>query len=249
MSLKVCQYCGLAYESAMVHDCPRQSSRAEVLTKERRVKGMIGRLITLEGGEGCGKSTQAVRLVENLNRNGIETILTREPGGSPGAEEIRKLLVEGMPDRWNVDAEVLLFLAARADHIARTIRPAIEAGKWVVSDRFVLSSYAYQGIVRGFGHERVRDLHQIVFGGVSSMIIPDLRVILLDIDPTIGAARCAEKKKNKEDRFERFGPDFHEELRSAYLRLARDMASVITCVDASLPISEVANQVYRIATE
>tara|TARA_B100001179_G_C18563434_1_gene391663 strand:+ start:704 stop:1351 length:648 start_codon:yes stop_codon:yes gene_type:complete len=124
------------------------------------------RFIAFEGGEGVGKSTQAKRLVASLAERGVESILTREPGGTPGAEMIRKLLLDPPGSGWRVQAEALLFAAARSDHVAKTIKPALLAGKWVVCDRFVLSSRAYQGLAGGLGDEEVRQLHQIGSDGL-----------------------------------------------------------------------------------
>lgn len=206
---------------------------------------MVGRMIALEGGEGCGKSTQARLLAERLMASGREVVLTREPGGSPGAEEIRKLLVTGDPERWDADAEALLFIAARADHIARTILPALRAGKWVVSDRFVLSNYAYQGDVRGFGVDRLQALHRITFGPFRELL-GDVRHIILDIDPAVGLARSATRRTDA-TRFEQFGPTFHADLRAAYLKLG-SMFRVVHVVDAGRMAGEVADDVFRIAT-
>src|SRR3954470_24313253 len=133
-----------------------------------------GRFISFEGGEGAGKSTQARLLRTQLEARGHSVLLTREPGGSPGAEEIRKLLVEGDRDRWTPLAETLLFLAARADHVARAIEPALAAGTWVISDRFADSTFVYQGIARGLGIEMVRRLQQAAIGDFA----PDLTIIL-----------------------------------------------------------------------
>nr|MDP8994939.1 dTMP kinase [Pseudomonadota bacterium] len=120
---------------------------------------MSGRFISLEGGEGAGKSTQLKRLADALRGRRLEVVETREPGGSPGAEAIRALLLQGEEQRWTPEAEALLFAAARADHVARTIRPALAEGKWVLSDRFLDSSIAYQGGAGGLGFEAVRALH------------------------------------------------------------------------------------------
>src|SRR6185437_3168718 len=142
-----------------------------------------GKFISFEGGEGAGKSTQAKLLADSLRARGRPAILTREPGGSPGAEHIRKLLVEGEPERWTPLAETLLFLAARADHVTRIIEPALNGGAWVLCDRFADSTVVYQGAGRGLGVERVRSLQRQV-GALS----PDLTFIL-DIDPFDGLRR------------------------------------------------------------
>jgi dTMP kinase len=139
-----------------------------------------GRFITLEGGEGAGKSTQLKRLASELRERGHDVIETREPGGSPGAEAIRELLLNGPEDRWTAETEALLFAAARADHVARTIRPALERGAWVLCDRFLDSSLAYQGGAGGVGGEAVRALHAVGSAG----LLPD-RTLLLQIDPSL----------------------------------------------------------------
>ena len=139
---------------------------------------MGGHFITLEGGEGAGKSTQLRRLAEALRARGLDVVETREPGGSPGAEAIRRLLLEGDAERWTMEAEALLFAAARADHIARNIRPALERGAWVLCDRFHDSSIAYQGAAGGLGVERVRAIHAAGNRG----FLPD-RTMLLELTP------------------------------------------------------------------
>ena len=142
--------------------------------------------ITLEGGEGAGKSTQAKRLAESLERRGIECLLTREPGGSPGAEVIRRLLVQGERDKWDAKTETLLLFAARADHVSRQIRPALEAGSWVICDRFTDSTYAYQGSGRGVSREFIEKLEALVLDGFA----PDVTLVL-DVEPRIGLARTS----------------------------------------------------------
>ena len=171
----------------------------------------MGLFITLEGIDGSGKSTQARLLAESLAEEGWETVLTREPGGSPGAEEIRRLLVEGEPGRWSPETELLLFTAARRDHVERTIRPALDAGKVVICDRFVDSTRAYQGST---GLRRMVDaLHDMLIG-----LDPDLTLIF-DLDPETGAARAG-ARGDSEDRFEQKGLEFQHELRSAFQQLA-----------------------------
>ncbi|MDB5737225.1 MAG: thymidylate kinase, partial [Sphingomonas bacterium] len=154
-----------------------------------------GRFISLEGGEGVGKSTQAKALAAALRARGHDVIETREPGGSPGAEAIRKLLLEGEADRWNAGAEALLFAAARADHVARTIRPAIAVGKWVVCDRFLDSSLAYQGGAGGIAIEQLRVLHQVGSGG----LLPD-RTLLLTLPAEEAARRAEARDRGASDR-------------------------------------------------
>lgn len=188
---------------------------------------MTGRFITLEGGEGTGKSTQLRRLAAALRERGIAVHATREPGGSPGAEEIRKLLVEGEPGRWEPITEALLAYAARSDHVARVIGPALLAGTWVVSDRFSDSTYAYQGAGRGLDRETIRRIDSAVLDDFS----PDLTLIL-DLDPAIGLARAG-ARGGTENRFERFGADFHDRLRQAFLDIARRHSDRCRVIDAS----------------
>jgi dTMP kinase len=145
-----------------------------------------GRFISLEGGEGVGKSTQLRRLAAALRERGIDVVETREPGGSPGAEAIRSLLLQGDEDRWTAGSEALLFAAARADHVAKLIEPAVAAGRWVLSDRFLDSSIAYQGGAGGLGAETIRTLHRIGSDGY----LPD-RTLLLDLPPDAAAGRAS----------------------------------------------------------
>ncbi len=163
-----------------------------------------------------GKSTQARLLKSSLEERGKRVVLTREPGGSPGAEQIRKLLVEGEPQRWTPLSETLLFLAARADHVARIIEPSLASGMWVVSDRFSDSTYVYQGIARGLGAEKVRRLQEAALGSFA----PDLTIVL-DLDPAEGLKRAGGRAHGDENRFERFDGEFHEKLRAAFRDIAR----------------------------
>jgi dTMP kinase len=197
-----------------------------------------GRFITLEGGEGTGKSTQVRRLAATLEARGIQTVVTREPGGAPGAEEIRKLLVEGEPGRWNAITETLLAYAARADHVARTIGPALKEGRWVISDRFSDSTYAYQGVGRGLDRETIRRIDSAVLDDFA----PDLTLIL-DLDVATGLAR-AHARAGVENRFEKFGPDFHEKLRQAFLDMARRYPERCRVIDASGTEDQVAEQIF-----
>jgi dTMP kinase len=202
-----------------------------------------GKFISLEGGEGAGKSTQAKLLQAKLESRGRAVVLTREPGGSPGAEEIRKILVEGEPERWTPLAETLLFLAARADHVARLIEPKLASGTWVISDRFSDSTFVYQGIARGLGLETVRRLHEAALGDFA----PDL-TILLDIEPREGLSRAATRQQ-KENRFERFDAAFHAALREGFLAIAEAEPDRCAIVDASRDAEAVAAGIWRIVTE
>jgi dTMP kinase len=197
-----------------------------------------GRFVTLEGGEGTGKSTQVKRLAGTLEAKGIAVVTTREPGGSPGAEEIRKLLVEGEPGRWNPITETLLAYAARADHVARTIGPALQNGRWVISDRFSDSTYAYQGVARGVERETIRRIDSAVLDDFA----PDLTLVL-DLDVQLGLAR-AHSRAGAENRFEKFGVPFHEKLRQAFLDIARRNPDRCRVIDASGTEDEVAAQIF-----
>jgi dTMP kinase len=174
-----------------------------------------GRFISLEGGEGVGKSTQAQRLAEALRERRHDVILTREPGGSPGAEAIRKLLLEGETDRWTAEAEALLFAAARADHVARTIRPALERGAWVLSDRFLDSSIAYQGGAGGVGADVIRRLHEIGSGG----FLPD-RTLLLRLSAGEANDRAVKRDGHAGDRMAAKGEPYHSRVAAAFDALA-----------------------------
>ena len=200
-----------------------------------------GKFITFEGGEGAGKSTQARLLRTALEARGKTVVITREPGGSPGAEEIRKLVVEGEPERWTPLSETLLFLAARADHVAKVIEPALSAGRWVISDRFSDSTYVYQGVARGLGTETVARLHQAAFGSFA----PDLTLVL-DLDPSVGLKRAETRKSGAENRFERFDGAFHERLRKAFRDIAAANQRRCVLIDGNRAPEDVAVDVWRV---
>ncbi len=172
-----------------------------------------GFFLTLEGVDGAGKSTLARLLQARLGAAGLEVTLTREPGGSEGAEDIRRLLVEGDPDRWSAQTELLLFNAARADHVEKLIRPALDRGEVVICDRYVDSTRAYQSVGRGAKLSDVDALHNRMIG-----LDPDLTLIL-DLDPEIAGGRQTGAARG-EDRFERFGADFQARLREEFLAIA-----------------------------
>jgi dTMP kinase len=199
---------------------------------------MTGRFVTLEGGEGTGKSTQIRRLAAALEAKGVKVLATREPGGSPGAEQIRKLLVEGEPGRWDAITETLLAYAARADHVARTIGPALLAGTWVISDRFNDSTFAYQGAGRGVERETIRRIDSAVLDDFQ----PDLTLIL-DLDVSEGLKR-ATARPGAENRFEKFGIDFHEKLRQAFLDIARRNPERCRLIDACGTEDQVAEAIF-----
>ncbi len=198
----------------------------------------FGRLITLEGGEGAGKSTQARRLAAALKDLGHEVVMTREPGGSPGAEEVRKLLVEGEPGRWSALSETLLLFAARVDHIERTIGPALSAGSWVICDRFTDSTYAYQGVARGLARETIRRVEAVSLGDFK----PHLTLIL-DLPPQDGLSRAAARDVVV-SRFEQFDLAFHDRLRQAFLDLARRAPERCAVIDAVGTEGEVAQRIW-----
>ena len=173
-----------------------------------------GKFITLEGGEGVGKSTQIRRLIARLSDQGKEVVATREPGGSPGAESIRDLVLRGAADRWSPMTETLLMYASRRDHIERVITPALAAGKWVVCDRYADTTRAYQGAAGGVEPAFIAALEDHVLGDVR----PDLTLIF-DLDPKIGLARAVDRA-GAEMRFESKGEAFHIRLRQAFLDIA-----------------------------
>ena len=192
-----------------------------------------GLFITLEGGEGCGKSTQVKRLGALLESEGYDVVLTREPGGSPGAEAIRALLVTGDPDRWDAMTEALLFFAARRDHVERTIRPAIVAGKVVISDRFADSNMAYQGYGHDLGRDTIEHLYALTLGEFK----PDLTLIL-DLPVEEGLKRATARGGN-EQRFEDMDVAFHHRLRDGFLDIAKRDPQRCRLIDASGTETEV----------
>lgn len=200
--------------------------------------------ITLEGGEGSGKSTQIRLLSEWLAENAINHLCTREPGGAPGAEEIRELVLTGEVDRWTPMTEVLLYTAARSDHVERVIVPAIEQGRWVLCDRFTDSSVAYQGAGRGVGVEKVKALQRLVLGDLK----PDLTLIL-DLPIEVGLQRAVSRetdKAKKEDRFERMDKSLHEQSRSVYLSIAAEEPERCVIVNADQGIDELQDELRAV---
>jgi len=186
-----------------------------------------GQFITFEGGEGAGKSTQVARLVEALRENGIEVVQTREPGGSRGAEDIRNLVLNGEADRWSPRTELLLMFAARSDHLERTIRPALEAGAWVVCDRFADSSRAYQGAGGGVPVEFIEQLDAAIVGADQ----PDL-TLMFDLPVEVGLER-AFGRGLFEVRFESKGLAFHQRLRDGFAAIAADHPERCRVIDAT----------------
>lgn len=201
-----------------------------------------GKFISFEGIDGCGKSTQAKILSVELGSRGSKVLLTREPGGSKGAEEIRNLLLTGNTDRWSPETEILLFTAARRDHLERTILPALENGSTVICDRFSDSTRVYQGVTRG-------DLRDVVDQLDKTMIPrqPDI-TILVDLDPKIGLARAL-KRSDKEARFEDFGLEMQIKLREGFLTLANEFSERFIVVDGKRNEYEVAHDITKLLLE
>ena len=189
--------------------------------------------ITLEGVDGSGKSTQAKLLKEALEAEGHSVLLTREPGGSPGAEEIRSLVLEGEPDRWSAETEILLFTAARRDHLERTILPALAAGTIVICDRFVDSTRVYQGLTRGDLRDVVDKLHALMIGREADL------TLLFDMDPKLGLAR-AKARQTTEECFEDMGLEMQLAMRQGFLALAKGAPERFAVIDAGRDIEAIA---------
>jgi dTMP kinase len=201
---------------------------------------MRGRFITFEGGEGTGKSTQAALLTQRLRQMGIGVVLTREPGGSPGAEIIRHVLLSGAAKSLGPDAEAILFAAARADHVRATIEPALGRGRWVVSDRFADSTNVYQGTLGKVDPRLLGGLHRVTVGTLK----PDLTFIL-DVPAEIGLERASKRRGEAgADRFEGESLEFHEKLRDAYLHLAAGEPNRCVLIDARDPQAAVATRIW-----
>lgn len=193
--------------------------------------------ISLEGVDGCGKSTQSRLLADTLRAQGRSVVWTREPGGSEGAEEIRRLLVEGEPGRWSAETELLLFTAARRDHLERLIDPALARGDWVITDRFADSTRVYQGATRGDLRATVDRLHALMIGRE-----PDLTFVL-DVDPEAALSRGLARRSG-EDRFEDFGLPFQQKLRAGFCALAADLPDRVRLIDGDGTPDQVAGRIY-----
>ena len=198
--------------------------------------GGTGLFISFEGIDGSGKSTQARLLAEHLRSTGREVVLTREPGGSPGAEEIRALVLQGDPERWSAETELLLFTAARRDHLERTIRPALARGATVICDRFADSTRMYQGLSRGDLRGAVDTLHAQMIG-----VEPDL-TLLIDMDPEAALSR-AKARATAEERFEDFGLPLQQKMRAGFLALAAEFSDRFRIVDGDRAPEAVARDV------
>ena len=201
---------------------------------------MRGKFITFEGGEGGGKSTQAARLANRLQSLGLDVVVSREPGGSAGAEAIRHVLLSGAAKPLGPHAEAILFAAARADHLRQTIRPALERGQWVISDRFADSTRIYQGVLGNVDARLIARLEKITVGDLA----PDLTIVL-DVAPEIGLERVTERRGNAAvDRFEAEAFDFHKKLREAYLELAEREPKRCVVINAGADPATVAEFVW-----
>jgi dTMP kinase len=221
---------------------------------------MSGKFITFEGGEGSGKSTQLQLLGKAFATSGVPHVITREPGGSIGAEAIRKLLVSGDADAWDAETETLLFYAARLDHVGKLIRPVLAEGKMVICDRFVDSTMVYQGVGKGLPEEYIQMLHRLTLGN----FMPDLTIIL-DIDPAVGLMRANRRQINEtrfesmdsdfnqrvinETRFEQMGIDFHRRIRAGFLTIAEREPARCVIVDAAQEKEQVQEQIAQVMRE
>jgi dTMP kinase len=201
-----------------------------------------GKFITLEGGEGAGKSTQAEMLAQHLQSIGLGVLLTREPGGSPGAEIIRHILLAGAAKPLGAETEAVLFAAAREDHVKCAIEPALAAGKWVVCDRFADSTRVYQGALGKVDARFIRGLERVSIGELA----PDITLVL-DLPVEEGLKRLASRRgKAPPDRFEAESPEFHQKLRSAFLALARQEPERCVVIDANRSIKKIAKEIWSV---
>ncbi len=200
---------------------------------------MQGKFITFEGGEGAGKTTQARYLQKTLEEAGLEVLVTREPGGTFGAEAIRDLVLSGSHERWSGMTELLLMYAARLDHVEKLIKPALGRGVWVLCDRFADSSMAYQGYARGLGADKVKEIHQAVLGDFS----PDL-TFLFDMDPILALKRVKDRGEDL-SRFDTEELDFHKKLREAFIIIADNNRDRIVKIDASRPREAVRTRIIH----
>jgi dTMP kinase len=198
-----------------------------------------GRMIVLEGVDGAGKGVQSRLLLAAMQATGLDVILTREPGGSAGAEDIRRLIVEGEVNRWDDMTELLLMYAARRSHLVETIWPSLEKGTWIISDRFADSSRAFQGVAGSLGMSAVEAIHQQVVGDFT----PDLTLIL-DLDPSVSLQR-ADARGSHEDRFEQKGLDYQRRVREGFRQLAAQTPDSRILIDAAGSVEEVSREILR----
>lgn len=222
----------------------REDDAARSNSKPDRSDRRRGKFITFEGGEGTGKSTQAAMLALRLEALGLPVLLTREPGGSPGAEIIRHVLLSGAVKPLGPEAEAMLFAAARQDHVQLAIEPALAAGKWVVCDRFADSTRVYQGALGKVDQRLIKALERVCMGDLS----PDLTFVL-DLPVEAGLQRQAQRRGDAgPDRFEAEDAEFHENLRQAYLALARDEPQRCVVIDAAGTKEDIAKQIWAVVT-
>lgn len=205
-----------------------------------QTKKRNGKFITFEGGDGSGKSTQSRLLAEFLKEKDIDSLLTREPGGAPGADEIRELILTGEPDRWDAIGETLLFYASRRNHLRLTIWPALDAGRWVISDRFADSTMAYQGYGNQLGEAAVRRIHEFAVGD----FVPDLTFIF-DLPAEEGLQRTMGRTHN-EDRFEKMDLGFHERLREGFQEIAQKNPDRCVLIDATRAVDDIQQELRDI---
>ncbi len=197
----------------------------------------LNQMIVIDGVDGSGKGVQTRRLHQSMLNAGLDCILTREPGGSPAAEDIRELLVNGDPEKWDSMTELLLMVAARRAHLRDTVWPALEQGRWVISDRFADSSRAFQGIAGELGLDVVDQMHRLSIGDFAPAL-----VLILDIDETVALAR-ADARGGGEDRFEKKGAEYHHKVRAAFRKIAQSDPARYRLIDASGSMDEVASQI------
>ncbi len=206
---------------------------------------MRGRFITFEGGDGSGKSTHAAMLAQRLRAGGLDVVLTREPGGSAGAEIIRHILLSGIVKPLGAETEAILFAAARDDHVRSVIFPAVQSGKWVICDRFIDSTRVYQGVLGNVDPKFIRSLERVTVGPA----MPDLTFVI-DVPANIGLARATRRRgAGVADRFEREGLEFHENLRHAYLALATREPHRFVVIDGRPPRDVVAERIWTAVIE
>ncbi len=201
-----------------------------------------GLFVSFEGIDGSGKSTQSKRLAAHLRSKGLDVVETREPGGSPGAEEIRALVLQGDPDRWSAETEILLFTAARRDHMERLILPALAEGKIVICDRFADSTRMYQGLSRGDLRATVDALHNMMIAKE-----PDL-TLLIDMDPNVGLNRALARDTG-DARFEAFGEDLQTKMRAGFLALAQEFPDRFRVIDGARDAESVAEDIAALVDE
>lgn len=199
--------------------------------------------IVIEGVDGAGKGVQSRALHEAMTNAGLDVILSREPGGSPAAEEIRRLIVEGDADKWDAMTELLLIYAARRAHLRDTIWPALARGQWIISDRFADSSRAFQGVAGELGLDLVDKIHDVVVGDFR----PDLTIVL-DVDPSLALAR-AEQRGGTEDRFEQKGLEYQRKVREGFRAIARSSPQSHVLIDGSRPVEAVGEDIRRRVSE